>query len=128
MDILKLLTDLAATIEALKSQLVDAQAAVDQVAKESYDKGFADGVASVVVPPSDKIYSQAEADALVEAAVAPLKEQVSLLQAQVDGIPAQIEAAVSEAVAKLKADLKAAYDAAQAAEGEAESKFDELLK
>ncbi len=120
-NILKLLNDLQASISGLQAQLADAQAAVDQVSKEAYAKGFSDGVASV--PVSDKIFSQADMDA----ALKPLQDQVASLQAQVDGVPSQIESAVAEAVAAVKAELKAAWDAEQASEGEAESKFGDLL-
>src|SRR3954465_3641485 len=80
MDIVKLLTDLAATVAALQTQLVDAQAAADSISKDAYDKGFADGVSSVGT--GDKIFSQAEVDAML----APLQTQVTDLQAQVTAL------------------------------------------
>lgn len=126
MEIIKLLQDLAASVAALQAQLADAQAAADSIAKEAYDKGFADGVASV--PTSDKLYSQEELDAAIAAAVGPLNEKVAELQAQVDSFPAQIDQKVQEAVAALKADLLAKYEAAQADEGDLENSVRELLK
>jgi hypothetical protein len=120
-NIIKLLNDLQASISSLQAQLSDAQAAVAQVAKENYDKGFADGVASV--GPGDKIYSQVEMDAALQ----PLKDQVAALQVQLDGVPAQIEAAVAAGKAELKAELKAAYEAAQASESASESDFGSKL-
>ena len=99
-SLVNLLTALSSSITALQAQLVDAQAA----AKSQYDAGFAAGAASVpVTPPSDKIYSQADLDAAVAAAVAPLQAQVSALQAQVDALPQQIADAVAAAKAELKA-------------------------
>lgn len=99
MDLVKLLQDLATTIASLQTQLVDAQAALDAQVKVSYDKGFTDGVASVVLPPaSDKIYSQVELDQALAAAVLPLQEQVN-------GIPALVDQKVVEALAQFKNDL-----------------------
>lgn len=124
--ILQLFAELKAKLDALSVQLADAQAAADQIAKESYDKGFLDGVASVP-PNGDKLYTQAEADALVLAAVAPLTEQVAVLQVQVDGIPALIASEVAKAKEELKALMMAAYDEAQAAEGSLESGLKDKL-
>lgn len=104
MDLVKLLQDLATSIAALTSQLADAQAAADASAKMAYDKGFADGVASVP-PVTDKIYSQAELDAAVAGAVQPLIDQVAMLNDQVAAMQGQIDQKVAEAVAALKADL-----------------------
>ncbi len=115
MDIVALLKQLADTITALQAQLVDAQAAADALAKLNYDKGFADGVASVVVDPS-KQFSQADLDKAVADAVSPLNDKIVALQAQVDGVPALI--------AQAKADLKAAFLVIlQADEVDAEAKL-----
>jgi uncharacterized small protein (DUF1192 family) len=86
MDPLKALFD---ALDALKSQLSDA----DALLKSEYARGFADGVASVSVDPEKK-YSQADVDAAVSAAVAPLNEQIAALQAQVDSFDAKIKAAL----------------------------------
>lgn len=75
-------------LNGLVAQLADAQAAADALAKAKYDEGFAAGVASVQTG-----FTQADIDAAVKAAVDPLNAQVALLQASVDGIPAQLEAA-----------------------------------
>lgn len=125
MDIVKLLQDLAATIAALQTQLADAQAAAESIAKEAYDKGFADGVASV--PVSDKIYSQAELDAAVASATEPLHGQIAELQVKVSELEASIDQKVGEAVAALKADLLAKYEEQQVAESEGETGFKSLL-
>lgn len=94
--------DLIQLLQGLQQQIADAQAAAEKLAKENYDKGFADGVLSV--GNGDKIYSQVEADALIAAAVTPLSEKVAALQVQVDGIPGLI----SDAVFKAKSDVLAA--------------------
>ena len=47
------LQSLLAALAAMQQQVIDAQALVDQ----AYQKGFAEGVASVQVPVSDKIFS-----------------------------------------------------------------------
>lgn len=122
-NILSLLNSLQASIAGLQSQLSDAQAAVDQVSKEAYDKGFAEGVA-FGSPDSDKIYSQAEFDA----AIAPLQAQVTDLQAQVDAAAAGVEAAVAEKVAAFKADLKSKWEASQASESQSEADFASFLE
>lgn len=81
---------------AIIAALADLQAKLADVsafAKEQYDKGFADGVASVVVDPEKK-FSQADLDAAVSAAVAPLSEQIAAMQAQLDGVPQMVKDAV----------------------------------
>lgn len=128
MDIVKLLQDLTASIAALQAQLVDAQAAADSIAKENYDKGFEDGVASVPPPVSDKIYSQAELDAAVAGAVGPLQEQIASLQEQVSAMQGQIDQKVADAVALVKADLLAKYKDLEVALQVAETGFEDLLK
>lgn len=94
-----------------------------------YDEGFAAGVASV--PVSDKVFSQAEVDAML----APLNEQVLTMQgriAELEGVVAGIDQKVSDAVAlalsEFKAILAAEYEARQVAETEIETGFKELLK
>lgn len=99
MELVTLLQNLSTTIASLQLQLVDAQAALDVQVKASYDKGFAEGVASVVLPPaSDKIYSQAELDKVLAETVGPLQEQVN-------GIPALVDQKVVEALTQFKTDL-----------------------
>ncbi len=132
-DLVKLLTDLGNTIAGLQAQLADAQAALDVAVKQAYDKGFADGVASV--PKGDKIYSQEEADALVKAAVDPLQAQIVEMQAkveelqkQVDGMGEKLEQAKIDAKNELRAQLKEAYANAQNAENQLEQDFGKLLE
>lgn len=86
MDPLKALFD---ALEALKVQLSDASALL----KSEYDRGFADGVASVSVDPEKK-FSQADLDAAVSAAVAPLQDQIAAMQAQIDGFDARLQGAL----------------------------------
>lgn len=133
-NIVELLQNLVSTINNLQQQLADAQAAVNQVAQDSYNQGFAAGAASVTPPPSDKIYSQVELDAAVQAAVDPLNQQIMVLngqiasmQAQIDSIPQQIADAVNAAMSDYKAQLKAAYEAQQVVESTSETGFAALL-
>lgn len=129
MDIVKLLQDLSATISSLQLALADAEAAAVQIAKENYDKGFADGVASVPPPVvSDKIFSQEELDAAVKAAVEPLQARVVELEALVEEIKAGVQPKIDEALAAFKAELLAKYEAQQVVESETETGFKELLK
>lgn len=127
MDLAQLLSGLLESLNALQAKLADAEQAAEELAKAKYDEGFAAGVASVVPPVGDKIYSQAELDLAVESAVLPLQEQITMLQGQVDGIPALVDAKVIEAVALCKAELLAKYEAQQAAETSTEASFKDLL-
>jgi hypothetical protein len=135
MDIIALLQGLALKIEELSVALSDAQAAGDSIAKEAYDKGFADGVASLPPPVSDKIYSQEELDAAVAGAVGPLQEQVSAMQAELESLKVQVsdlqaglEDAKIEAVAAFKSELLAKYEEQQVVESTSETGFADLLK
>ena len=104
-DLVQLLMTLKATIDGLQQQLTDAQAALDVAVKASYDKGFADGVASVQVPPTDKIYTQADLDNAVKLAVDPLMAKISDLEAVVAGIDVKISDAVNAKIAEIKGKL-----------------------
>lgn len=115
------LQTLLASLAALQQEVVDAQALVDQ----AYQKGFADGVASVVVPPaSDKIYSEEELQAKVAEAVAPLQKKIEELEVVVAGVDQKI----ADALAAFKAELLAKYNEFQVAETAAEVGFADLLK
>lgn len=119
MDLITLLNNLVASIDALKLQLADAQVA----AQAQYDKGFADGVASV-----QPGFTQADIDAAVAAAVQPLNDSIAALQLQLEGVPAQVASAVNSAKAELKLALLEAYEAAQASESESEETVRKLLQ
>lgn len=123
-DLLNLLNTLAETIEGLKTQLADAQAALDVASKQSYDNGFAAGVASV----ADKIYSQVEMDAAIEAAVAPLKLEIEAMKLEIEALKLQVEEQGKAAVAAFKAEMLAKYEEMQVVETEAETGFKEFLK
>lgn len=117
-DLLKMLQDLVA-------QLADVPAALEAAKKMSYDQGFADGVASVPVPPvSDKIYSQVELDKAVADAIAPLQIQIADLAAQVAGFDQK----VLDAVALVKSDLLSKYQQLEVAMIANETGFEQLLK
>lgn len=90
--VIQLLNDLQNKIAELQLAIADA----DAFAKAQYDKGFADGVASVQVPDV-----QAQIDAAVALAVEPLNAQIELLNAKVNELQAQVDQIpnlVSEAV------------------------------
>lgn len=123
MDLITLLNNLVASIATLQLQLADAQAALDAEKKASYDKGFADGVASVN-PSSDKIYSQAELDAKLAEALLPLQLKIEELEKKVT----ELEIAQDAKVNAFKAELLAKYEAQQVAESEGETGFKDLLK
>ena len=132
MDLLQLLNGLVANIAALQAQLVDAQASADALAKAKLDEGFAlgfeAGKASVVIPPSDKIYSQLEVDQKISEAIIPLQEQIIVLQAKVDGFPLVLDQEKAAAVLAFKAELLVKYEEKQVVESQAETGFADLLK
>ena len=101
MDILAQLQALVSLINELQAKLVDAEAALSESVKTAYDKGFADGVASVPPPVTDKIFSQAEVDAMLAEAVAPLQKKIEDLEAVV----ASVDQKIADAIIAFKADL-----------------------
>ena len=117
MDLLKLLQDLVAQLAAAQLALADAPAALEAAKKLSYDEG----VASVVIPVSDKIYSQVEFDAMLLSAQEPLKLQIADLEAK-------LAALQPPDVAQLKADLLAKYEEMLVAVTSAETGFKDFLK
>jgi hypothetical protein len=114
------LQTLLASLLSLQQEVADAKALVDQ----AYQKGFADGAASVSVPPSDKLYSEEELQAKIKEALFPLEEKITSLEAEISLLPQKIE----EGVAAFKAELLAKYNELQVAETAAEVGFGELLK
>ena len=132
------LTAILAAIEALKAQVVALEASqaekLAQVAKEEYDKGFAAGVASVI-PGVDKLYSQAELDAAVAAAVDVVKAELDVVKAEAAAVKLELEslkaglpAQLAAAKAEVKAEILAKYQDAQAKEAEVEKALEEELK
>jgi len=123
MDLVQLLNSLVNSLRELQAKLADADQAAQDLARSKYEQGFAAGVASVSIPVSDKIFSQAEVDAMV----LPLQESILSLQSQIDQMQAQIDAKVSQAVAAFKAELLAKYEAQQVVESASETGFKDLL-
>lgn len=131
MDIFALFEQLKATITDLQLKLADTDAAIVEAKKAAYDEGFAAGVASVVIPPSDKIFSQEELDAAVMAAVAPVQaslDEALVKIADLETKVGEIDMKVAEAVAAMKADLLVKYEEQQVAESVGEVGFADLLK
>jgi hypothetical protein len=120
------LTDLKAMLVAASNKVseLDAQqaasiSALDQLIAE----------VGVEVPPvSDKIYSQADLDAAVAAAILPLQAEINTLKEQIVALTASTEAAVAAAIAGYKAELAAKYAEMQVIETASETGFAELLK
>ena len=114
----QLLADLQAVIEGLQAQLGDVPAALAKVRQEGYDagkadgdaagyaRGFADGKNSV---DQSKIYTQADLDAAVSGAVAPLQSQIDQLNQQVAALQAGMQDQINAAVAKAVADKTAEF-------------------
>lgn len=132
------LTAILAAIEALKAQVVALETSqaekLAQVAKDEYDKGFAAGVASVI-PGVDKLYSQAELDAAVVAAVDVVKVELEAVKAEAQAVKLELESLkaglpqqLAAAKAEVKAEILAKYQAAQEAESQVEKQLEEELK
>lgn len=106
-----------AALAALNQQVIELQASAAAKEQAKYDEGYAAGL--LAGSAGGKIYSQEEADALIAAAVNPLKDEIAALKLEVDALKA--------AHLQFKADLKAAYEAQQVAETEGETGFKNLL-
>jgi hypothetical protein len=65
------------------------------------------------MPVSDKVYSQAEMDAAIEAAVLPLQGQIASIQQQLSDVQTGISGAVAEATSKAVAEVVADFESAQ---------------
>jgi hypothetical protein len=121
MDMSKI-AEILVLIADLQAKLADVDAFVAAEKQASYDKGFADGVASVVVPPpSDKLYSQEELDAKIQEAVLPLQAKIAELEVVVAGI----DQLVADKMAAFKAELLVKIQELDALE---DSAVAELLK
>lgn len=138
MDIIASLNKLVADIATLQASLANAQGAAESIAKENYDKGFADGVASVPPVDGEKKFTQADLDAAVEAVrsaltveMEALRLQVSDLQGKLDQATAELDQKIAEAVkvaiGAFKAELKLKFAEQQAKESSDEAEFGKLL-
>lgn len=136
-SIAELLSNFKNTLDALNGQMAnlkqrldDAKLAVDDAVAKAYAEGFAAAKleGGGEGPKSDKLYSQVEAEAMVAAAVEPLKLEVSDLLGKIEALNGAIEPQVQAAVAAMKADLLAKYEASQVAESTVETGFKDLLK
>lgn len=136
MDMKMKLDELQGKVDAVSAGIAEIKGGVDAVLAESYQRGYNDGVASVVNPSDPtRIYTQVDLDTAVAAyveQVGVLNGQNAALSAEVqavkDGIPAQVAAAVEAAVESLKATLKEAYANAQASESAIEGSIASLLE
>jgi signal transduction protein with GAF and PtsI domain len=101
-DVESLFQEIIAKMQELQLKLSDAEA----FSKAQYDKGFADGVASVPVPPPvDTELEKKLEDALLK--IAELEAKVSEMQALLDAVPAQIADAVKAENARVLEIVKA---------------------
>lgn len=136
-SIAELLSNFKNTLDALNGQMAnlkqrldDAKLAVDDAVAKAYAEGFSAAKleGGGEAPKSDKLYSQVEAEAMVAAAVEPLKLEVSDLLGKIEALNGAIAPQVEAAVAAMKADLLAKYEASQVAESTVETGFKDLLK
>ena len=114
MDLLKTLSEIVANVELVKVQLDQAKQEAELLVSQQ--------------PQNDKLYSQAELEAKIQEAIAPLQTQVSQLQIEIESIPAKIELAKIDAVAQFKSEFLEKYKAAQEQELQIENSIQELLK
>jgi hypothetical protein len=106
----------------------DMKSAVGQYGQEQYNKGWDEAMAQAGSSGStDKIYSEAEMNAIIAQTQAPLNDVIAQKQSIIDGIEGQVANAKAEALAAYKAELKVKLLEAQAAENAAESSFASLL-
>lgn len=131
-ELLNQLPALLQTIESLKAQAADAAALVEVEKKASYEKGFADGVASV--PVSDKLYNQAEVDAMIASATEPLQMKVTDLEAgmaelseQLKVMAESVDAKVAEGIEKWKEGYRAALAEIETLKNEMSAKVSEAV-
>ena len=124
----KLLEDFKGLITSLQVQLADTQAALEAEKLISYNKGFADGVASVPVGDPSKKYSEEELVAKVAEAVAPLQTQIDSLKADVEAVKAESDAKAAQAVSDVKAVLLQSYKDLEVAVQTVETGFEDKLK
>lgn len=118
------LGDVPAALEAAKEEgrrsrdqeFIDMQASKDEekrvFGESEYQRGFVDG-GNGAPPASDKIYSQAEVDAML----APLNESVIAMQGRIselEAIVAGVDSRIAEAVASKIAEFKAGLDEVEA--------------
>lgn len=120
MELSQQLAALAGLLPEVQQKLADAVAAADALAiakfeelkallkaefnKMGFDFEFVDGVLTVKFPetnPNEKLYTQEEADALVQKALEAIQKKVEELQGLVDLMPQKI----NEAIAAFKAEL-----------------------
>lgn len=86
-------------IISLLAELQTKLADVEAFAKEQYDKGFADGVASVPPAPSeDPLQGQLDA---ANAKISEMAAQIASMQAQIDAFPALVADAVAQEKGRL---------------------------
>lgn len=136
------------TLDLIKAPFADVIAKVDSVpaqvdahAAAEYSRGYDDGKASVVLPDTgtgEKLFTQEDMDSAAATAkvemAAEMQPQIDSLalvvadlEAEADGLRAQVITAGADAVAALKLELKAQYDAQQVAETAEETGFAALL-
>lgn len=106
----QMITEAQAKVEALQSLQADVAREIDEAHTRGYQEGRLE-------QGTDLIYTEAEFKAKV-------LEATATLQAQVDNVPAQIEASK----ASFKADLLSQYETQQVAETDSETGFRNLLK
>lgn len=101
---------------------------IEAYGKSQYDKGWDEAMVQAGSGGStDKIYSEAEMNQIIAETKAPLEAKIAEVQAQLDGVPAQIAAATEAAVNGFKAMLKSKYAEQQVAESQGETGFGSLL-
>lgn len=105
MDLQQLLQETTAHIVALKekcaeveTKLADAAVAADELAKAKFDEGFKAGIESVAAP-TDKVYTQADLDAKIAEALAPVQAELEAVKAELAAVKAEVEAKIDAALA-----------------------------
>lgn len=125
MDVTQLLTDALLKITELQTQVNQALVLVPEEIKKAFEQGKAEGLAETGV---EKIYTKEEADALVSAAVEPLKAEIDALKADLETLKADFETQKVALVDTAIDEILKEYDAKQVAETQEETGFKTFLE
>lgn len=112
-ELLKMIQDMMAQMEAMKAQLVGFDASLAEAKKASYDEGYAAGVE--MMKAGAKLYTEEEMSAKIAEAIAPLDAKIKEMELAM----ADFQGNVNAAVAAVKVELLAKLEAMDAAQDEA---------
>lgn len=153
MDMTALYEEIKLKLQEIGLKVDEAQAGLEVEKQASYQKGYEDGKASVVLPEpgtGEKLFTQEDMDRVAEIAkqeklmeiqpqldqltsdLAAAKAEIDVLKAELEAIKAdvqnQVALGVDAGIAAFKAAVKAKYEEMQVVESQAETGFADFLK